>query len=243
MNKILLTILIILALGAIGLLLTLWRGLYLGYTYLRIRGQLRDATVLLAQALPIMLVLFVFFPRVIGPFWGLPGDAHAGITGLGDSMTPGNISKLAKSDALAFRVQFADAQDTPPPAERYWRGPVLHSFDGASWRDTGERPWRPLEMPRRGPEIRYRVTLEPSGRPWLLALDLTWVDYSAYVIPYARVTHAKYFTVDGASRPASRISAISSSAMSPTWKCRTLRRLTISSTSPPYQMLLLFHAS
>jgi len=34
--------LIILALGALGLLLTLWRGLYLSYVHLRIRSQLRD---------------------------------------------------------------------------------------------------------------------------------------------------------------------------------------------------------
>ena len=54
---------------------------------LPVRRLLRDAAVLLGQALPIMLVLFVFFPRVVGPFWGLPKDAHGGSTGLGDTMT------------------------------------------------------------------------------------------------------------------------------------------------------------
>jgi transglutaminase-like putative cysteine protease len=141
---------------------------------LPVRGQLRDAAILLVQALPIMLVLFVFFPRIIGPFWGLPGDAHAGITGLGDSMTPGNISKLAKSDALAFRVQFADAKNTPPPAGRYWRGPVLWQTDGRTWSagdplllaDHSDR----LQM--RGRAVHYSITLEPHNRRWLFGLDL-----------------------------------------------------------------------
>ena len=46
-------------------------------------------------------------------------------------MTPGDITELALSDAVAFRVRF---DGTPPPAEDlYWRGPVLNSFDGRTW--------------------------------------------------------------------------------------------------------------
>lgn len=141
---------------------------------LPVRRLLRDAAVLLGQALPIMLVLFVFFPRVVGPFWGLPKDAHGGITGLGDTMTPGSISKLTKSDALAFRVQFAEGDSTPAPAERYWRGPVLWHTDGRTW-SAGSLVVLAgaIDRPQvRGKGVHYGITLEPHSKRWLFGLDL-----------------------------------------------------------------------
>lgn len=48
---------------------------------------LRLGGTLLAQALPFMLVLFVLFPRVPGPLWGLPLDAFGARSGLSDSMS------------------------------------------------------------------------------------------------------------------------------------------------------------
>jgi len=38
-------------------------------------ANLRTADILLAQAIPAALILFVLFPRVQGPLWGLPQDA------------------------------------------------------------------------------------------------------------------------------------------------------------------------
>ncbi|WP_423811892.1 DUF3488 domain-containing protein [Pseudomonas aeruginosa] len=47
-------------------------------------------------------------------------------------MSPGDISQLSLSGEIAFRARFDDA---PPPArELYWRGPVLSTFDGRTWR-------------------------------------------------------------------------------------------------------------
>ena len=40
------------------------------------------ATRLVLQGVPLMLVLFVLFPRVQGPLWGLPADAYSSVTGL-----------------------------------------------------------------------------------------------------------------------------------------------------------------
>ena len=101
-------------------------------------AQLRRAAVILGQALPFMLLLFVLFPRVQGPLWGLPKDAGSGLTGLSDSMAPGAISHLSRSDAIAFRVRFDDAM--PERAQLYWRGPVLSEFDGRTWRPRRELP-------------------------------------------------------------------------------------------------------
>ncbi len=134
------------------------------------RKQLRLAAVLLGQAAPVMLLLFLFFPRVPGPLWGLPSDAYGGMTGLSDSMAPGSISRLSQSDAVAFRVTF----DGPPPKpeQRYWRGPVLDFFDGRSWSATAGLVPKPARIEAIGDPVSYTLTLEPHNKRWLLALDL-----------------------------------------------------------------------
>ena len=133
----------------------------------------RYAAVLLAQALPFMLILFVLFPRVSGPLWGLPQDAHSGVTGLSDRMSPGSLSRLIESGAIALRVEFAG--DVPPRASLYWRGPVFDEYDGQTWRSlaNGARPPVPAaRIEARGTRYRYVTTLEAHNQRWLLALDL-----------------------------------------------------------------------
>ncbi|MDR2188327.1 MAG: DUF3488 and transglutaminase-like domain-containing protein [Azonexus sp.] len=137
-----------------------------------VRGTLRHAAVLSVQALPLMLALFLLFPRIPGPLWGLPRDAHAGLTGLSETMTPGSIANLAQSGEIAFRVFFDG--ESPPPGRLYWRGPVLENFDGQTWHP------RPQVFSGRGPRpqlrfesqpVSYQMTLEGHNQRWLLALD------------------------------------------------------------------------
>jgi transglutaminase-like putative cysteine protease len=137
-------------------------------------AELRFAAVLLIQALPVMLVLFVFFPRISGPIWGLPKDAYSGVTGLSDRMSPGAISQLAQSEAPAFRVKFSGS--APPPQQRYWRGPVLWYTDGRAW-STGQSAalLRPVANPVSqvdGEAVRQSITLEGQSTRWLIGLDV-----------------------------------------------------------------------
>jgi transglutaminase-like putative cysteine protease len=133
------------------------------------RANLRTATLLLAHAAPAALALFVLFPRVQGPLWGLPQGAYAGMTGLSDTMTPGSIAGLAQSDAIAFRAEFQG--ELPPPASRYWRGPVLWDFVGRTW-SIGSSYLVDFAPPRGGrATYRYEVVLEPHNRHWLFALE------------------------------------------------------------------------
>ncbi len=132
------------------------------------RATLRYAAVLGAQAIPFMLVLYILFPRIAGPLWGLPQDAHAGKTGLSETMAPGSISSLAQSSEIAFRVRF-DA-DIPAKDKLYWRGPVMESFDGTTWRPfPGRQAAERLELI--SSPISYETTLEAHNQRWLLALD------------------------------------------------------------------------
>jgi protein-glutamine gamma-glutamyltransferase len=133
------------------------------------RANLRTAGLLLAHAAPAALALFLLFPRVQGPLWGLPQDAYAGMTGLSDTMTPGNLASLAQSDAMAFRAEFQGA--SPPSPLRYWRGPVLWDFDGRTW-SIGANYLVDFAAPRGGrASYRYEVVIEPHNRHWLFALE------------------------------------------------------------------------
>lgn len=132
------------------------------------RASLRYAASLCLQAIPFMLVLYLLFPRISGPLWGLPSDAHAGMTGLSDTMSPGSISRLAQSADIAFRARFS----TTPPAKQklYWRGPVMEQFDGTTWRLHDNRGTSP-QLETLSAPFRYEMTLEPHNQRWILALD------------------------------------------------------------------------
>jgi transglutaminase-like putative cysteine protease len=134
------------------------------------RESLRLGAMLVSQAAPLMLLLFLLFPRVNGPLWGLPQDAYSGLTGLSDTMTPGSLSRLGLSDAVAFRVAFG--KTVPEPKDLYWRGPVLWYFDGASWHQGLSIENAAPAYNASGDAVRYAVTLEPHNKRWLFALDL-----------------------------------------------------------------------
>lgn len=162
---------------------------------------LRRAAVLIAQAVPIMAVLFILFPRINGPLWGLPQDSRKASTGLSDEMSPGSISQLSQSSALAFRAEF---RGTPPARDLlYWRGPVMTNFDGRSWRvaRTGNiavpsiAPLSPsgTEAAKDNSNAtisEYTLTIEPHQQRWLLALDLPIrVPNDAFITPSLSVVN------------------------------------------------------
>ena len=135
------------------------------------RANVRTAALVVAHAAPAALALFLLFPRVPGPLWGLPQDAYAGMTGLSDTMSPGTLSSLALSDSIAFRAEFQGGDGSPPQLQRYWRGPVLWDFDGRTW-SIGPAFLVEFVPPRGGrASYRYEVVLEPHNRHWLFALE------------------------------------------------------------------------
>ena len=89
-------------------------------------------------------------------------------------MSPGDISSLSQSDAVAFRVRFDG--DAPEPKDRYWRGLVLHRFNGRSWTGSeptlGDRDDMPIEY--LGSPLNYEITMEPTRQHWVFALDLPY---------------------------------------------------------------------
>lgn len=121
--------------------------------------------------LPVMLALFLLFPR-IGPLWGLPSDA-GGRTGLSGSLSLGGVAELANDDSIAMRLRFLDR--APPADALYFRGPVLSQFDGRLW----TRSPRPAPVPAPellGRPLRYELMIEPSRLPALPLLEMTDAD-------------------------------------------------------------------
>lgn len=141
--------------------------------------SMRTAAVMTAMGAPIMLVLFMLFPRM-APLWGMPGNDMAGKSGLSEEMTVGNIASLVMDEGIAMRVRFNTPNGRPPEQQHmYFRGPVLTHFDGTRWtasnwfdprmNDQGVPASAQLEV--LGAPISYEVTLESNNRPWLLLLD------------------------------------------------------------------------
>lgn len=128
---------------------------------------------IMLKAIPLTVALFLLFPRISGPLWGLPGDASISGTGLSNAMSPGSISRLLESDAIALRARFESA--APANDRLYWRGPVFGHFDGRTWtpldRRTAAAP-RPAIRAEAASAVDYTVTLEPHQRDWLFALEM-----------------------------------------------------------------------
>jgi transglutaminase-like putative cysteine protease len=123
---------------------------------------------------PIMVVLFVLFPRM-APLWGMPEDALSGRSGLSGSMQVGTIASLALDSSIAMRVRFEGT--APAQSDLYFRGPVLSTFDGREWKalrsQFPQRMQLAADLAVQGEPIQYQVTLEANQRPWVLVLDAT----------------------------------------------------------------------
>ncbi len=132
-------------------------------------ATLKLASRLIAQAIPLMVLLFVLFPR-LDPLWSLPQPKDKGTTGLSSSMTPGDLAELGQSAALAFRVRFDGA--IPAQSQLYWRALTLPNFDGRSWSISERFEAREPEWQTQGEAISYSIIMQPSTQPWLFSLDV-----------------------------------------------------------------------
>jgi len=123
---------------------------------------------------PIVLVCFLFFPR-IAPLWSIPIKAQSATTGMTNFMSPGDIAELAQSSERAFRATFS--LQAPNKKDLYWRGLVLDHFDGRSWRSSSsnslQQGFNKVDLGQlydHGDNF-YEVMLEPSNQSWVYVLE------------------------------------------------------------------------
>jgi len=159
-------------------------------------AALKTAGVIVVQGLPMMIVLFILFPRVEAPRWMLLNDKSQAKAGLSDNMEPGSITDLGMSDELVFRVKFAGGM--PPPAQRYWRGPVLSHTDGKRWTRSANRDFEKfMDQPKyQGKRYQYTLLMEPRDKNWVFALDLP----AEFSKPLSRNAHYQLITSENADK-------------------------------------------
>lgn len=137
----------------------------------RILPDLRRGGLLLAQSLPLALLLFVFFPRLQGALWGVHDERDQGVSGFSETLEPGSVAGLSLSREVAFRVDFPGS--IPERNSLYWRGLVLDSFDGQTWfRALPFEFAEPRDVAPPVGSVPYTLTMEPHNREWVFALDL-----------------------------------------------------------------------
>ncbi len=157
---------------------------------------IKSVLVLFVQGLPIAVVLFLVMPR-IGSLWQVPINSSVAKTGVSDSLSVGDISRLNQDSSPAMRVTFK-TKNKPDNSQLYWRGMVLADFDGKTWRRDTKISSTPVSAVQRsqlyqyatGPTAQtysYQIMLEASGQNWLYALNTAevenqqirqWQDYS-----------------------------------------------------------------
>lgn len=129
---------------------------------------------LLLYAAPIALTMWVFFPRLASPFWAVPIDTSRAVSGISDTMSPGDVSSLSSSDEVAFRVRFNDV--VPEARDRYWRGLVLTRYNGRTWTTRNSEPRIGMppdkQIDGRGAAVSYEITMEPTRQRWLFAMEM-----------------------------------------------------------------------
>lgn len=125
---------------------------------------------LLLQTLPLVVLLFLFFPRVSLDYLARMGVDRTAVTGVGSSLDPGKVAEIAKSNEVAFRVEFPDGV-IPPNNLRYWRCVALWGCQGLSWNRGVGSSYAPVNASPEPGDVLQLVTLEPHGQSWLPGLD------------------------------------------------------------------------
>nr|WP_319393855.1 DUF3488 and transglutaminase-like domain-containing protein [uncultured Desulfobacter sp.] len=154
----------------------------------------KTAGKLFVLGLPLMLLLFMTFPRIPGPIWdigiafGLPIKAmmNRGDGQFGKEMTlqPGGIHRATQDNENVLVAEFKGV--VPFISRLYWRGPVFWDFDGQNWSvpeawdnrntlmRTAIRSKKKLdyELVYKADPVDYNLRVMPNGSRWLYGLDV-----------------------------------------------------------------------
>jgi transglutaminase-like putative cysteine protease len=146
----------------------------------KVSDHVKLAGLMLLQCLPLMIIIYLFFPR-LPPLWAVSLPSDQAKSGISDHMAPGDIARLAQSDSTAFHVTFKGAR--PSQNKLYWRGLVLSAFDGRTWSQFPEKTWfgghenvsqqNLPNLPTVSPGqsvLEYDILFEQTGQSWLFSL-------------------------------------------------------------------------
>ncbi len=152
------------------------------------KNSLINSTGLLLKTAPMVLILFIVFPRLGEPAWNLPASGDngrisvksQGISGMSNTLNPGDLNQLSLSQETAFRVQFHKRR--PESKDLYWRGNAFYFSDGKQWTsDYYLKSYLELQTPVKLNKIihsknkklfEYTINQEAHQQQWLFTLGL-----------------------------------------------------------------------
>ncbi len=146
------------------------------------KHDLKNVAKFIAYALPFFLLLFLFFPR-LPPLWHVPIPDAKGVTGISDTMSPGDIAELSQSSALAFRI-VGNMQQLPPRSKLYWRAMVLDQYDGRTWTSnfSNQQPVQAAQLQPEQVDFQYQyITADPRVQ-WIMALEKSVPNQQGYIL-------------------------------------------------------------
>jgi transglutaminase-like putative cysteine protease len=127
--------------------------------------SLKEGIGLTLLALPMIILLFLFFPRVglVNARFGIRGgEILTGFSGIVETSS----QKVIKSRRPVFEVEFLNRI----PTHLYFRGAVFYRYLHGEWIPGGREPKERLE--KVGEIIQYRLKLYPTGQKVIFGLDL-----------------------------------------------------------------------
>lgn len=166
-------------------------------TTLSVKKGLGLSAKLLLQSSVLAIVMVLVLPR-LNPLWSVPLHSEKAFTGMSDTMSPGDIGDLIRSNALAFRVTF---ENTPPPQYAlYWRGLVLDDFDGRRWQRVesvsqtiSQRMQSSSVISQKKHQVsndlslsRYEILMEATGQQWLYGIPIAIVNKGVDALFYTK---------------------------------------------------------
>jgi protein-glutamine gamma-glutamyltransferase len=151
------------------------------------RGEFAPALVMLAASVPLAAFAFFFIPRLESPLWGAPAAQRA-VTGLANTMSPGDMAELLVDDTPALRITFDGP--VPPGEGRYFRAYTMLYFDGRQWSSGYGAYPAAADVTAGTPRFRYHVTMEPTQQRILPMLDMPVAAPSDASLQYDRTALA-----------------------------------------------------
>jgi len=133
---------------------------------------IKVTTRLFVLALPIVVILFIIFPRISfqKTDFGFKGD-YIATTGHDGTMYLGSEALLVPSEKVVMEVEFTNK--IPQNNQLYFRGSVLYKDSISAWKQIDTKN---LKISKRKFEkdslIDYKVLLYPSYQRWIYLLDL-----------------------------------------------------------------------
>ncbi len=145
------------------------------------KPPIRSTLLNILLALPIVVLLYAFFPR-IDPLWQFNISNHQARTGIPEQLQMGAIQELSENPATAFTMLWP-SNKPPKSAELYYRVYTLGKFDGVYWQQSptnynSQGAFAALQQSltntaQQNPVSKYTITLEPNFNQWLPLLEFS----------------------------------------------------------------------